>query len=79
MRGDGGEAKVATGRRSRDWMPPFCGHMTNLGKIKGRWGRGVIIEKKMLGEHAKQQEGEEKRGRGVSAVSGEDLQSSMEM
>lgn len=43
IRGDGGQAKVATGTRSRDWMPPFCGRMTNLGKIKGRWGRGVII------------------------------------
>lgn len=67
IRGDGGEAKVATGTRSRDWMPPFCGHTTNLGKIKGTWGRGVIIEKQKketLGEHAKQQErGREERKR----------------
>lgn len=28
------EAKVAIGRRSRDWTLPFCGRMTNLRKME---------------------------------------------
>lgn len=55
-------AKVAIGRRSQDWGPPFCGHMTNLRKGE----RGRVVDERKLKAMQSRNRRKDKRGRNSS-------------